>query len=192
MLQSFRTTLITTLILSAFALTGCDKAKEAADSAAESAKEAVADTAGKAVDAAKEAASGTVDKAKEAASGAADAAKDKVAEMTDSMTGTDAPSATEEAVAVAAAPAADNGKGKEVYDSVCFACHAMGIAGSPKHADKEAWAPRIAQGMDVLNDHAINGYTGATGAMMPAKGGRADIADDDIKAAVVYMVAESQ
>ncbi len=190
MIKAIRPTLITTLLLSAFVLTGCDKAKEAADSAAESAKETVSNTAEKAVDAAKDVASETVDKAKEAATGAADAAKDKVAEMTDSMTGTDAPSATEEAVA--AAPAADNGKGKEVYDSVCFACHAMGIAGSPKHADKEAWAPRIAQGMDVLNDHAINGYTGATGAMMPAKGGRADIADDDIKAAVVYMVAESQ
>ncbi len=180
MQQSIRTTLITTLILSAFALTGCDKAKDAADSAAESAKEAVSEAAGSAVDAAKEVASETVDKA-----------KDKVAEMTDSITATDAPSATEEA-AVAAAPAADTAKGKETYDSVCFACHAQGIAGSPKLGDKEAWGPRIANGMDTLYDHSINGFTGETGAMMPAKGGRVDIADEDIKAAVDYMIAESQ
>jgi len=202
MFQSLRPTILITLLLSAFALTGCDKAKEAADSTAESAKEAVANTAEKAVDATKNAASATVDKAKEvaaetvdkateAASGAADAAKDKVAEITDSMTTTDAPTATEEAVA-AAVPAADNGKGKEVYDGVCFACHAQGLAGAPKLGDKENWAPRLAQGNDVLYDHSINGYTGASGSMMPAKGGRVDIADDDIKAAVDYMVAESQ
>jgi len=207
MFQSFRPSLIIALMIAAFALTGCDKAKEAADTAAESAKETVANTADKAVDAAKDAASATVDKAKEvaaetvdkateAASGAADAAKDKVAEITDSMTttdtATDAPSATEEAAAVAAAPAADSGKGKEVYDSVCFACHAQGIAGSPKLGDKETWAPRIAKGMDTLYGNSINGFTGESGSMMPAKGGRVDVADDDIKAAVDYMVAESQ
>ncbi len=199
MFQSFRTTLTITLILSAFALTGCDKAKEAADSAAESAKESVSDAAGKAVDAAKEAASSTVekakevasetvDKAKDSASNAADQAKDKVAEITDSMTASDAPTATE----MAAAPAADSAKGKEIYDSVCFACHAQGIAGAPKFGDKEAWAPRIAKGSDTLHDHAINGFTGESGAMMPAKGGRVDIADADIKAAVDYMVANGQ
>ena len=202
MFQSFRTTLVITFILSVFALTGCDKAKETADNAADSAKEAVADTAEKAVDAAKEAASDTVDMAKEAASDtaemaketasdAADAAEDKVAEITNSMTTTDASTATEEAV-VAAVPVADNSKGKEVYDGVCFACHAQGLAGAPKLGDKENWAPRLVQGDDVLYDHAINGYTGANGSMMPAKGGRADISDEDIKASVDYMVAESQ
>ena len=189
MFQSFRPTLIITLLLTAFALTGCDKAKEAADNAAESAKESVTNAAGEAVDAAKEAASGTVDMAKEAASDAADKAKDKVAEITDSMTATDAPTATEE---IAAAPAVDNSKGKETYDGICFACHGQGLAGAPKLGDKEAWTARIAQGNDVLYDHSINGYTGASGSMMPPKGGNAALADDDVKAAVDYMVAESQ
>ena len=49
----------------------------------------------------------------------------------------------------------------------------------------------IAQGMDVLKDHAINGYTGSAG-YMPAKGGRVDLSDDEVAAAVDYMVAESQ
>lgn len=87
----------------------------------------------------------------------------------------------------AASPAmSDNGKA--TYDEVCFTCHATGLAGAPIFADKAVWADRIAQGKDVLYDHAINGYVGASGSMMPAKGGRADIADDKIEAAVDYMI----
>jgi len=83
--------------------------------------------------------------------------------------------------------AADGGKGKQIYDSVCFACHAMAVAGAPKFGDKEAWAPRIAQGMDTLFTHAINGFQGKSG-VMPPKGGRTDLSDEDVKAAVTYMV----
>lgn len=94
--------------------------------------------------------------------------------------------------APAAPPVADAGtKGKEIYDQACFACHAVGVAGAPKFGDKEAWAPRIAQGADTLHNHAINGYNGKAG-MMPPKGGRPDLADDDVKAAVDYMVSQSK
>ena len=72
----------------------------------------------------------------------------------------------------------------------CFACHTTGVAGSPKLGDAEAWAPRIAQGMAVLNNNAIEGFQGSTG-MMPAKGGRVDLSDEAIAAAVTYMVNES-
>lgn len=92
------------------------------------------------------------------------------------------------AVAVAAAPAvADAGKGKATYDAVCFVCHTPGAAGAPKFGDKVAWAPRIEKGVEVLHSNSINGYMGSAG-MMPPKGGRPDIADADIKAAVDYMV----
>ena len=83
--------------------------------------------------------------------------------------------------------AAETSIGKSTYDGVCFACHAAGIAGAPKQGDKEAWAARLDQGNDALYDHAINGFTGA-GGMMPAKGGRVDLSDDDVKAAVDYML----
>lgn len=101
-----------------------------------------------------------------------------------------APAAPAEAVA-AAAPADTGAKGKEIYDGVCFVCHTPGAAGAPKFGDAAAWGPRVAQGNDVLYDHAINGFMGQAG-MMPPKGGRPDIADDDVKAAVDYMVNNSK
>lgn len=81
--------------------------------------------------------------------------------------------------------------GKDVYSSACFACHGTGAAGAPKLGDKAAWGPRIAQGSDTLYKHAINGFTGGSG-VMPAKGGRADLSDAAVKAAVDHMVAESK
>jgi len=77
-------------------------------------------------------------------------------------------------------------EGKAVYDQACFACHNSGVANSPKLGDKAEWAPRIKQGDAALIEHAIKGYQGKKG-FMPAKGGRADLSDDDVKAAVIYM-----
>lgn len=104
-----------------------------------------------------------------------------------------APAATETAAAAAAPAAAvvDSGKGKEVYDAVCFACHTPGAAGAPKFGDAAAWAPRLAKGMEMLYDHSINGFMGEAG-LMPPKGGRPDFADEDIKAAVDYMTSSSR
>jgi len=82
-------------------------------------------------------------------------------------------------------------EGKKTYDTACFACHTTGAAGSPKFGDKAAWAPRIAQGMDVLKKHAKEGYKGKTG-FMPAKGGRADLSDAAVDAAVEYMTSNSK
>ena len=78
--------------------------------------------------------------------------------------------------------------GQQIYQSSCQACHATGAAGAPKLGDKEAWAPRIAQGLDVLKQHANNGFQGNSG-FMPAKGGRTDLSDADVGAAVEYMVS---
>jgi cytochrome c5 len=77
--------------------------------------------------------------------------------------------------------------GKATYGSACLACHATGAAGAPKMGDKAAWKNRIAQGMGVLDDHAINGFKA-----MPAKGGNASLSDAEVKAAVKYMVKNSK
>jgi cytochrome c5 len=81
--------------------------------------------------------------------------------------------------------------GPQVYNAACLACHTAGVGGAPVIGDAAAWAPRIAQGADVLKQHAIEGFTGSTG-FMPAKGGRMDLSDDEIAAAVDYMLGESQ
>lgn len=79
--------------------------------------------------------------------------------------------------------------GPATYQAVCTACHGAGIAGAPKTGDAGAWAPRVAQGVDVLYKHSIEGYTGKAG-VMPAKGGRADLPDELVKLAVDYMIAQ--
>ena len=81
--------------------------------------------------------------------------------------------------------------GPQVYNSACIACHGNGVGGAPIVGDVPAWTARIAQGMDVLYDHAINGFQGSAGVMI-AKGGRMDLSDAEVEDAVDYMVAESQ
>ncbi len=81
--------------------------------------------------------------------------------------------------------------GPQVYNEACLACHGAGIGGAPILGDVNGWAPRIAQGLDVLIEHAINGYTGSAG-YMPPKGGRVDLSDGEIADAVEYMVDESR
>lgn len=70
------------------------------------------------------------------------------------------------------------------YNKSCATCHAVGIAGAPKLGDVAGWEARIAQGIEVLYDHGINGLAPA----MPARGMCFTCSDDDIKSLVDYMV----
>jgi cytochrome c5 len=70
-----------------------------------------------------------------------------------------------------------------------MACHTTGAGGAPMYGDATAWAERIAKGNDVLHDHGINGIPGTS---MMAKGGCMSCSDQEIMAAVDYMVAGSQ
>ena len=81
--------------------------------------------------------------------------------------------------------------GPQVYNAACLACHGGGIGGAPMTGDKQAWAPRIAQGKETLHQHAINGLQGSAG-FMPPKGGRTDLSDEEIIAAVDYLVQQAQ
>lgn len=71
-----------------------------------------------------------------------------------------------------------------LYSQICQACHVAGVAGAPKLGDKDAWGPRLAQGIDGLTASVIKGK-GA----MPPKGGSA-ASDADIKIVVIYMVSK--
>lgn len=106
--------------------------------------------------------------------------------------GSTAPVPAPAQVAAAPAPqAAAKIDGKSIYQTACFACHATGAAGAPRLGDKADWGPRIAQGMDVLKQHALEGYVGSKG-VMPPKGGRTDLSDAEIIAALEYMVGQNR
>ena len=85
----------------------------------------------------------------------------------------------------AAVAATDSGpkSGEDVYNQFCFACHATGASGAPLFADSEAWAPRIDKGMEALMASTLNGI-----GVMPAKGTCMSCSDDELQAAVDYIV----
>lgn len=73
-----------------------------------------------------------------------------------------------------------------VYQQVCAACHMAGAAGAPK-LEAADWTERLAKGTDQLILSAINGI-----GVMPAKGGRPDLSDEQIQVTVEWMLAQSQ
>ena len=81
-----------------------------------------------------------------------------------------------------AALAAEPRSGAEVYALVCASCHDAGVAGAPKRGDTQAWKPLIAEGQRSLSRSAIKGIRA-----MPAKGGRPDLSDLEVRRAVAYL-----
>ena len=87
------------------------------------------------------------------------------------------------ALRVAEAQAAAARSGAEVYDMVCHVCHSTGVLNSPKLGDAAVWRERLAKGKEALYANSINGLN-----LMPPKGGRPDLSDDEIRLAVDYML----
>lgn len=82
--------------------------------------------------------------------------------------------------------------GEQVYKSLCISCHS-GLPNIPKVGDRLAWKDRIAQGMALLYERAIKGFISEGGTVaMPPRGGNSNLTDEEVKAAVDYMVANSQ
>ena len=82
--------------------------------------------------------------------------------------------------------------GHSIFGDTCQNCHGGNKAtGAPKVTSTKAWAPRIDQGMDVLIDHALNGFVGPTYTQMPARGANPDLTDAEVTAAVAFMVWSS-
>ena len=75
-------------------------------------------------------------------------------------------------------------QGDQIFNKICIQCHAADsiVPNAPKFENKGDWAPRIAQGFDTLFQHALNGFNA-----MPAKGGAADLTDQELKRAITYM-----
>lgn len=77
--------------------------------------------------------------------------------------------------------------GEAVYQSKCTVCHATGVAGAPKLGDTAAWAPRFEKGTDALLATAKTGIRA-----MPPKGTCMDCSDDELRAAIDYMLEKSK
>lgn len=98
--------------------------------------------------------------------------------------------AQQQAAAPAPAAAPAQRTGAQVYNEACFACHAApGIGGAPAIGDASHWEDRIPKGIEVLEQNALHGFQGDTG-IMPAKGGRLDLSDQEVIDAVHYMVEQ--
>ena len=88
------------------------------------------------------------------------------------------------AIQLAAATGKPARSGASIYSVSCASCHTYGMRGAPKLTDKAAWAPRLAQQPGTLVTHVIKGL-----GWMPPRGTCTTCSDEDIKAAVDYMVS---
>ena len=75
--------------------------------------------------------------------------------------------------------------GQAVFGTKCSACHSYGMRGAPKISDAAAWAPRLAQGTEALYEHTLKGF-----GWMPSRGSCSACSDDEVKAAVDYMLSK--
>ena len=94
------------------------------------------------------------------------------------------------ATAAAAAQVAYGGTmdGSVIFNNLCTGCHTSGVGNAPT-MDKAHWAARITQGTETLYTHAIEGYTGPDGGVMPPKGGNPALTDEQVKATVDWILA---
>ena len=95
-------------------------------------------------------------------------------------TGAPAPAAT---TTTAAAPSDPNLA--KLFHQTCEACHTHAGTGAPQAGDRNAWQPRLAQGMPTLLQHAINGYKG-----MPPMGSCMDCSEADFEALIKFMAGQ--
>lgn len=94
-------------------------------------------------------------------------------------------------IACAQAPAQDRARlvlGEKVFDSTCRSCHDSGKPqnDAPQLSDTAAWKERYGSGIDDLYKSAVEGFTGYY--VMPPRGGNAALSDEEVKAAVDYML----
>ncbi|MDY6994472.1 MAG: c-type cytochrome [Pseudomonadota bacterium] len=81
----------------------------------------------------------------------------------------------------------DLARGETIYNRTCLACHLAGAFNAPKVGFSRDWGPRIDKGFETLVHNSLNGIRS-----MPPKGGNAELSEADIRAAVAFMIAQSQ
>lgn len=81
--------------------------------------------------------------------------------------------------------AVEASSGKAIYRQACSVCHASGIGDAPVPGDGAAWSDRLAKGRDALVASALAGI-----GIMPPKGGQSQLSDEDVAAAVDFIIAQ--
>lgn len=89
--------------------------------------------------------------------------------------------------AIGAVAAGGAMSGEQIYNQFCFACHATGVTEAPRFGNADDWAPRIAKGIDTLMETTLAGLK-----FMPPKGACMACSDEELRAAVDYMVETAQ
>jgi cytochrome c5 len=87
--------------------------------------------------------------------------------------------------AAGAKPAASERNAEEIARATCFKCHETGDQGAPKLSDKHAWTQRASKGLDAVTKTVIRGH-----GKMPARGGLADLTDNELKAVIAVLLKE--
>jgi len=90
-------------------------------------------------------------------------------------------------VTIAAAHGAAS-SGESIYRATCSTCHDSGAGHAPRIAVPQEWGDRFPFGRAALQSAAIRGVPNT--AMAP-KGGFSELSDDEVKAAVDYMLGRT-
>lgn len=88
---------------------------------------------------------------------------------------------------LSAAPVLAEQTGEQVFGAYCVACHGSGAPGIPQVGDAEAWAPRVALGVDALVPSVMNGKNA-----MPPMGLCGECSEAEIKNAVEHIISNSK
>lgn len=86
------------------------------------------------------------------------------------------------------ARSADAADGAAVYKATCATCHDSGAGLAPRITHRDEWASRSQRGRAAMHEAAIKGVPNSA---MAAKGGYAQLSDNDVKAAVDYILART-
>jgi cytochrome c5 len=78
--------------------------------------------------------------------------------------------------------------GSVIYQNLCGACHTNGVGKAPM-LTAAGMGARAGKGKDTLYKHAIEGFTGPDGGIMPARGGNPALTDEQIQVTVDWMLA---
>jgi cytochrome c5 len=111
--------------------------------------------------------------------------EERIAPVAAVRTGAEVQAAQAEAAAAAETTTVSQAAvdGEQVYQTVCMACHAAGVAGAPIPGSETLAQRHADKGTEGLVASVINGLN-----VMPPRAGRPDLTDEQIRAAVDFML----